>query len=137
MIPAGLEQLARRPGRVEIVSRLEDALAGAAAVIVLRLQRERQEQGLLPSLAEYARLYQITPERLCGAAPGALVLHPGPMNRGVEIDSGVADGPRSVIREQVTAGMAVRCAVLERACGAGPWADSGTRREPALAEAGR
>ena len=59
------------------------------------------------------------------------------MNRGVEIDSRVADGPRSVIREQVTAGMAVRCAVLERACGAGTWADGGARRKPMLAESGR
>ena len=137
MIPAGLGELARRPGRVEVVERLDDALTGAAAVIVLRLQRERQEQGLLPSLSEYARLYQITPERLAHASPGALVLHPGPMNRGVEIDSRVADGPRSVIREQVTAGMAVRCAVLERACGVGAWADGGPRREAALQEAGR
>jgi len=116
------------------VDRLEEALDGAAAVIVLRLQRERQEQGLLPSLSEYARLYQITPERLARWAPGALVLHPGPMNRGVEIDSRVADGPRSVIREQVTAGMAVRCAVLERACGAAEWARVS---EPALAGVAR
>ena len=136
MIPSGLESLARKPGRVEIVDKLEDALEGAAAVLVLRLQRERQEQGLLPSLSEYARLYQITPERLSRWAPGALVLHPGPMNRGVEIDSKVADGPRSVIREQVTAGMAVRCAVLERACGAGEWAKS-ERPEPALLGAAR
>jgi aspartate carbamoyltransferase catalytic subunit len=136
MIPSGLESLAKKPGSVQVVQRLEEALEGAHAVIVLRLQRERQEQGLMPSISEYARLYQITPERIARWAPGALVLHPGPMNRGVEIDSRVADGPRSVIREQVTAGMAVRCAVLERACGVGAWAES-ERPERMLAGAGR
>jgi aspartate carbamoyltransferase catalytic subunit len=89
---------------------------------VLRLQRERQEQGLLPSLSEYARLYQLTPERLRTFAPDAWVLHPGPMNRGVDIDTRVADGPRSLVRDQVHSGVAVRCAVLERACAAGEWA---------------
>jgi aspartate carbamoyltransferase catalytic subunit len=102
--------------------RLDEALRGAQAVMVLRLQRERMQEGLLPSLGEYARLYQVTAERLARHAPEALVMHPGPMNRGVEIDSQVADGSRSVIREQVTAGVAVRCAVLERACGVAEWA---------------
>jgi aspartate carbamoyltransferase catalytic subunit len=123
LMPAGIERLGRAPGRVVVSHRLEEALEGAQAVMVLRLQRERMQEGLLPSLAEYARLYQVTPERLARHAPDALVLHPGPMNRGVEIDSRVADGPRSVIRGQVTAGMAVRCAVLERACGVGEWAE--------------
>jgi aspartate carbamoyltransferase catalytic subunit len=125
LMPAGIEQLGRAPGRVIVNHRLDEALAGAQAVMVLRLQRERMQEGLLPSLGEYARLYQVTPERLARQAPEALVMHPGPMNRGVEIDSRAADGSRSVIREQVTAGVAVRCAVLERACGVEEWAASG------------
>lgn len=125
LMPAGIGKLARAPGRVIVNPRIDEALAGAQAVMVLRLQRERMQEGLLPSLAEYARLYQVTGERLARHAPDALVLHPGPMNRGVEIDSSVADGPRSVIREQVKAGVAVRCAVLERACGVGEWAGDG------------
>jgi aspartate carbamoyltransferase catalytic subunit len=137
LVPTGLDRLARAPGRVVTVDGLADALHGAAAVMVLRLQRERQEQGLLPSVAEYARLYQITPERLARFAPEAWVLHPGPMNRGVEIDTQVADGPRSLIRDQVKSGVAVRCAVLERACGAGEWAAAAAAvaGEPALAGA--
>ena len=125
LMPAGIEKLGRAPGRVIVEHRLDEALRGAQAVMVLRLQRERMQEGLLPSLGEYARLYQVTAARLARHAPDALVMHPGPMNRGVEIDSQVADGSRSVIREQVRAGVAVRCAVLERACGVGEWAAPG------------
>lgn len=137
LVPAGIERLARAPGRIQVARRLEDALAGALAVIVLRLQRERQEQGLLPSLAEYSRGYQVTEERLARWAPDAWVLHPGPMNRGVEIESRVADGPRALIREQVASGTAIRCAVLERACGVGEWSRAVTRpsEERVLVEA--
>ncbi|MCI4568723.1 aspartate carbamoyltransferase catalytic subunit [Lysobacter sp. CFH 32150] len=89
------------------------ALAGVDAVMMLRLQRERMEEGLITSLADYHRDYGLGTERLRRAAPDAVVLHPGPMNRGVEIDDAVADGPQSLILQQVGNGVAVRMAVLE------------------------
>jgi len=92
-------------------SRIEEALEGADVAIVLRVQQERLHEPALP-LDEYILLYQLTPERLKIARPGALVLHPGPMIRGLEIDPAVADGPQSCILEQVTNGLAVRMAVL-------------------------
>ena len=88
------------------------ALKGADAVNVLRLQIERMEQGFVPSLSDYALTYQLTPARVELMKPEALVLHPGPINRGVEIASEVADGPRSVILEQVANGVLARMAVL-------------------------
>lgn len=91
---------------------LDAALDGAHVVNVLRLQRERQSAGLLPSIREYSQLWGITPERLKRMHPDHIVMHPGPMNRGVEIVPEVADGPRSVILPQVTHGVAVRMAVL-------------------------
>ena len=100
------------PGGCEVTSDLAEALTGADVVMALRIQRERQEQGLLPSLREYIRQYQITEERLARANPGALVMHPGPMNEGVEIAPEVAHGLRSVVEEQVTNGVAVRMAIL-------------------------
>jgi len=104
------------PG-VEVVSRLEEALEGAHAVMLLRIQHERQSSGLLPSLREYRQTFGIDRARLALCAPGALVLHPGPINRGVEVTSDVADGPQSVILEQVTNGVAVRMAVLHLLAG--------------------
>ena len=95
----------------------DSALDGVDAVMMLRLQRERMEQGLVPSLEEYHRDYGLTEERLQRAAPDAVVLHPGPMNRGVEIDDEVADGPQSLILRQVANGVAVRMAVLEEVLG--------------------
>ncbi len=92
--------------------RLEPALDGADVVMMLRIQRERQGKVNLPSAREYYDFFGLTPERLALAAPHALVMHPGPMNRGVEIDSAVADGPQSVILEQVANGVAIRMAVL-------------------------
>jgi aspartate carbamoyltransferase catalytic subunit len=92
-------------------SQIEEALEGADVVIVLRVQQERLHEPALP-LDEYILLYQLTPERLKIARPDALVLHPGPMIRGLEIDPAVADGPQSCILEQVTNGLAVRMAVL-------------------------
>ena len=92
-------------------TKVEEALEGADAIIVLRVQQERLHEPALP-LDEYVMLYQLTPERLKLARPGALVLHPGPMIRGLEIDPAVADGPQSCILEQVTNGLAVRMAVL-------------------------
>ncbi len=106
------------PRRVSVEPRIERALEGADAVMVLRLQRERQQSGLLPSLREYSRHYGLTAARLALAQPGAPVLHPGPMNEGVEIAPEVASGPASVIEEQVTNGVAVRMAILERAASA-------------------
>ncbi len=102
---------ARRMVRVE--PRIEAALAGADVVMALRLQRERQQAGLLPSLREYTRRYGLTEERLALANPGALVLHPGPMNEGVEIDPAVAHGAASLVEEQVSNGVATRMATLE------------------------
>jgi aspartate carbamoyltransferase catalytic subunit len=92
-------------------SRIEEALAGADVVIVLRVQQERLHEPALP-MDEYILQYQLTPERLRCAQPDALVLHPGPMIRGLEIDSAVADGPQSCILEQVTNGLAIRMALL-------------------------
>jgi aspartate carbamoyltransferase catalytic subunit len=93
------------------------ALDGVDAVMMLRLQRERMTEGLVDSLEEYHRDYGLTATRLGRAAPEAVVLHPGPMNRGVEIDDEVADGPRSLILRQVANGVAVRMAVLEALLG--------------------
>ena len=96
---------------VQVEWDLDRALEGAGAVIALRLQRERQ-QDLVPSLEEYVAFYQLDARRLSLARPGAVVLHPGPVNEGVEIDSEVARGPQSLIGEQVTNGVAVRMALL-------------------------
>ncbi len=101
------------PGQpVTVTHDLKEALTGADVVNVLRLQLERQARWLFPSTREYSRLYSVTSEKLAWAKPDAMVMHPGPMNRGLEISSGVADGPQSVIREQVSNGVAVRMAVL-------------------------
>lgn len=92
---------------------LDAALEGVDVVMLLRLQRERMQQGLIESLQDYRRDYGLTAARLRRAAADAVVLHPGPMNRGVEIDDAVADGPQSLILRQVRNGVAVRAAVLE------------------------
>jgi len=110
LLPAGLEQMG-----VRICTRLADGLRGADVVIMLRLQNERMRGTLLPSAQEYFNNYGLTPETLALAKPDAIVMHPGPMNRGVEIDSHVADGAASVILPQVTFGIAVRMAVLSLA----------------------
>jgi aspartate carbamoyltransferase catalytic subunit len=98
--------------RVTVTTDLDRAVEGADVVMALRLQLERMTSGLLPSLREYARLYQVNEERLARARPGALVMHPGPMNEGVEISPAVARSLQSTIEEQVTNGVAVRMAVL-------------------------
>ena len=98
---------------VTVFPRLEDAIQWADALNVLRLQLERMTAGFIPSLREYNRVFGVTNERLSRAPKDLLILHPGPMNRGVEIDSDVADGEHSVILPQVTNGVAVRMAVLE------------------------
>ena len=97
---------------VQVESTVESALEGADVVMALRLQMERQQAGHLPTMREYSRMYRITSKRLQLAKPDVLVMHPGPMNEGVEIDTDVAHGARSVIEEQVTNGVAVRMALL-------------------------
>jgi aspartate carbamoyltransferase catalytic subunit len=98
------------PARVEF--ELDEALAGVDAVMALRLQAERQRGGLLASLREYSKRYEITTSRLAVASPNVLVMHPGPMNEGVEIAPNVAHGARSLVEEQVSNGVAVRMALL-------------------------
>ncbi len=107
LMPRGIEDLG-----VKLLPRIEDAISWADALNVLRLQLERMSSGFIPSLREYNRVWGVTTPRLARAPRELLVLHPGPMNRGVEIDSDVADGPHSVILPQVTNGIAVRMAVL-------------------------
>jgi aspartate carbamoyltransferase catalytic subunit len=108
LLPSGVERLG-----VEVHRDMRSGLAGADIVMTLRLQRERMDGAFIPSAREYYRFFGLDRERLAWAAPDALVMHPGPMNRGVEIDSAVADGPQSLINEQVEMGVAVRMAVLE------------------------
>jgi aspartate carbamoyltransferase catalytic subunit len=91
---------------------VEEAIAGADIINLLRIQHERQRKTMFPSLGEYTRLFGLNQSRLSRIKPDALIMHPGPINRGVEIDSEVADCGRSVILEQVTNGLAVRMAVL-------------------------
>ena len=108
LMPAGIERMG-----VEVVPDLRRALDGADIVMMLRLQRERMNGGFVPSAREYFHFFGLSPEKLAWAKPDALVMHPGPMNRGVEIDTLVADGAQSLIREQVEMGVAVRMAVLQ------------------------
>ncbi|MDQ3069997.1 MAG: aspartate carbamoyltransferase catalytic subunit [Acidobacteriota bacterium] len=107
LLPPGLDRFGAR-----MTSSMDEAMDGADVVMMLRVQHERMKGLYLPSLREYFNLYGLTETRLRRAAEGAIVMHPGPMNRGVEIDSVVADGPWSVILDQVANGVAVRMAVL-------------------------
>jgi len=107
MIPRGIERLG-----VRVCGRVEDAIDGADVVMMLRIQKERMGSDLFPTDREYFRLFGLTRERLALARSNVMVMHPGPINRGVEITPDVADGPNSVILEQVTNGVAVRMAVL-------------------------
>jgi aspartate carbamoyltransferase catalytic subunit len=110
---------------VTVFRRVEEAIEWADALNILRLQLERMTAGFIPSLREYNRVFGVTSERLARAPRELLILHPGPMNRGVEIDSDVADGPHSVILPQVTNGVAVRMAVLYLLAGGAPdWAST-------------
>ena len=126
LLPRGIEELG-----VTVFRRIEDAIAWADVLNVLRLQLERMEAGFIPSLREYYRVFGVTAERLERAPQELLVMHPGPMNRGVEIDSRVADGAHSVILDQVTNGVAVRMAVLYLLAGGKPeLADAAKRGAP-------
>ncbi len=108
LLPPAVERLG-----VEVFTNMQDGLADADIIMMLRLQQERMQGTLTPSVREYFHYYGLDEEKLSYAGPDALVMHPGPMNRGVEIESSVADGPASLIREQVEMGVAVRMAVLE------------------------
>jgi aspartate carbamoyltransferase catalytic subunit len=103
--------------KLEVVPRIEDAIEGADVVMILRIQRERQDSAYFPTLREYSIHYGLTNDRLNLAKKDAIVLHPGPMNRGIEISSDVADSSRSLILDQVKYGVAVRMAVLYLATG--------------------
>lgn len=108
LLPAGIERMG-----VEVCRGMAEGLADADVVMMLRLQRERMSGAFVPSTREYFRYFGLDAEKLKAAKPDALVMHPGPMNRGVEIASAIADGPQSVIQEQVEMGVAVRMAVME------------------------
>jgi aspartate carbamoyltransferase catalytic subunit len=113
LLPVGLEQLG-----VRVFTDMAEGLKGVDVIIMLRLQNERMRGALLPSAQEYFKYYGLTQEKLALAKPDAIVMHPGPMNRGVEIDSPVADGKQAVILNQVTFGIAVRMAVMSIVAGA-------------------
>jgi aspartate carbamoyltransferase catalytic subunit len=108
LLPPGIERFG-----VEVCRDMREGLAGADIVMMLRLQRERMNGSFVPSVQEYFHYYGLDQKKLAYAKPNALVMHPGPMNRGVEIDTAVADGAQSLIREQVEMGVAVRMAALE------------------------
>jgi aspartate carbamoyltransferase catalytic subunit len=110
LLPVGLEQYG-----VRVFSDVDAGLKDVDVIIMLRLQRERMQGGLLPSEGEFFKQYGLSEQRLALAKPDAIVMHPGPINRGVEIASAVADGPQSVILNQVTYGIAIRMAVLSMA----------------------
>ncbi|HEY7685759.1 MAG TPA: aspartate carbamoyltransferase catalytic subunit [Gemmatimonadales bacterium] len=115
LLPRGIEDLG-----VTVFARIEEAIEWADVLNVLRLQLERMERGFIPSLREYYRVFGVTVERLAKVQRPLVIMHPGPMNRGVEIDSRVADGPHSMILDQVTNGVAVRMAVLYLLAGGRP-----------------
>ena len=115
LLPRNIDELG-----VRVFGRVEEAIEWADVLNVLRLQLERMQAGFIPSLREYNRFFGVTRERIERAPRELLILHPGPMNRGVEIDSDVADGPHSVILDQVTNGVAVRMAVLYLLAGGAP-----------------
>ena len=121
LLAPGLEAMGT-PGSVSIHERLEPALEGADVIMMLRIQKERIGGALFPNTREYSRYFGLNPRRLALAKPDAIVMHPGPINRGIEIDPAVADGPRAVILDQVARGVAVRMAVLYLLAGgdAGP-----------------
>jgi aspartate carbamoyltransferase catalytic subunit len=110
LLAPGLEEMGS--GRVTVHDRLEPALEGADVVMMLRIQKERIGGALFPNTREYSRYYGLNARRLALANPDAIVMHPGPVNRGIEIDPSVADGPRAVILDQVARGVAIRMAIL-------------------------
>ena len=119
MMPVGIERmLGPTAERVRLCYRLEEAIEGADVVMMLRIQKERLGKvGLFPNTREYSRYFGLSPRNIDRAKPDAIVMHPGPINRGVELTPEVADGPHSAILQQVTNGLAVRMAVLSLLCG--------------------
>ncbi len=117
MVPKEFVELVESGLRIE--KHFEDAIEGADVVMILRIQRERQDAAFFPSMREYAVHYGLQAKHLERAAPDVIVMHPGPMNRGVEISSEIADGSRSLILDQVSNGVAVRMAVLYLLAGGG------------------
>ncbi len=115
LLPLGIEAMG-----AEVFDRIEPALKDADVIMALRLQKERQTAGLIPNTREYSRYFGINPRNVELAKPDAIIMHPGPVNRGVEMEPGVADGKRSVILDQVTRGVAVRMAVLCLLLGTSP-----------------
>jgi aspartate carbamoyltransferase catalytic subunit len=107
LVPRGIERLG-----VRATTSVDEAVAGADVIMMLRIQHERMQGAYFPSIREYYNTFGMTRARVARARPDVIIMHPGPMNRGVEIDSDVADGPDSVILEQVANGVAVRMAVL-------------------------
>ena len=117
LLPAdALAAFDAKDGDLAIETDLDKAVVDADVVMALRIQRERMDAGLLPSIREYIRYYQVNEQRLARAKPTALVMHPGPMNEGIEISHGMAHGARSLVESQVTNGVAVRMALLYRLC---------------------
>lgn len=112
MLPPGIDKLG-----CEVFTNIDEAIRGADVVMMLRIQRERQGAPLIPSVREYCKFFSLTEERLKLANEDAIVMHPGPINRGVEISTSVADGPQNVILDQVENGVAVRMALLYLAAG--------------------
>lgn len=112
LMPVGIEEMG-----VKVFTSMDEGLKDVDVVVMLRLQKERMQGAMLPSEKEYFSMYGLTEKRLKLAKPDAIVMHPGPVNRGVEIDSSVADGPQSVIMQQVTNGIAVRMAVMSMVMG--------------------
>jgi aspartate carbamoyltransferase catalytic subunit len=107
LVPGDMKEMG-----VRVCHDMAEGIRGADVIVMLRLQNERMSGGMLPSAGEFAKSFGLTPEKLALAKPDAIVMHPGPINRGVEIDSSVADGSHSVILPQVTFGIAVRMAAL-------------------------
>ncbi|MDH5765025.1 MAG: aspartate carbamoyltransferase catalytic subunit, partial [Gammaproteobacteria bacterium] len=124
LLPKDIEQMG-----VSVYHSLDQGIKDADVVIMLRLQKERMQGALLPSEQEYFQLYGLTEERLKLAKPDAIVMHPGPINRGVEIDSAVADGKQSVILNQVTYGIAVRMAVMSMTLGSHSTSDESQEKK--------
>jgi len=115
LMPLGIERLG-----VAVSHRMDEAIEGADVIMMLRIQTERQGKGYFPSVREYYSMFGLTEERVQRAKSDVIIMHPGPINRGVEIASSVADGPWSVILEQVTNGVAIRMAVLYLLAGGPP-----------------
>jgi len=115
MMPPGVERL----GNVTVCGTMKEAISDADVVIMLRIQQERQGKTLMPNAREYSRYFGLNPENLKWAKPDAMVMHPGPINRGVELSSYVADGGQSHVLKQVENGVAVRMAMLYHVCGGG------------------